>query len=301
MKKILGIINLTSGERKGKKLTSYIKSEFASRGYETELKTTEYAGHAIELASEAKSDEYEKIIVMGGDGTINEAAQGLLKSDLTHIPLAIIPTGVGNFIAKELRIKKRFFKALLVVITGKPYAFDVFNVKCSGVERILLGCIGVGFDSAIIEKFVKLRKGRAVSINTYASLISKMSFRKEWSPLKITVNGTAIDDRIFYWVVGMNTRVYGNGSIIFSPQADRSDGLLDIVGFEASVNEHKIRYFLGLRNGSILKNEWANLYKGRKLTIESEEESPVQADGEYAGKTPVEIEFTNRQIQIIGP
>jgi len=128
-----------------------------------------------------------------------------------------------------------------------------------------------------------------------------MSFRKNWQPLKIKVDGSAINERTFYWVVAMNTRVYGNGSIIFSPEANRSDGLLDIVGFEDPVNEHKFKFFFGLRNGSILKNEWAHLYKGKKLIIESEEESPVQVDGEYAGKTPVEIELTDKQIQIIGP
>ena len=302
MKKVLIICNATSGKRMGEKYALYLQNELVKLGFEVETKITQRIGHATELAKQATVEDVEQIFCVSGDGTINEVAHGLIETDRLDIPLALIPTGVGNLFAKEIGIDKfRFFNTLLIAIHGEPMPIDIFKVKCADTpERIMFGCIGVGFDSAVIEEFQSLRKNIAVDKGTYSKIIKKMGFRKDWALLKVFVDDKMIEEKTIYWVVGANTRAYG-GPFVFSPGASNKDGKLDVVVFEKPVNKRKIKYFMGLSSGTILKNSWASLYRGAKVRIESNPESPVQVDGEYAGKTPVDIAYTNKQILIVGP
>ena len=136
---MLFIVNPISGNGNKTKIVNSLKE----RGYK--VVSTQYAGHGEVLAREAAE---EKIIAIGGDGTVNEIARGIMGSNKT---LGIIPCGSGDGLALHLGISRNFEKALKTIINGKTAPLDGAMIN----GRLFLSVCGVGFDALVSEQFAK--------------------------------------------------------------------------------------------------------------------------------------------------
>ncbi|MCK5344785.1 MAG: hypothetical protein KAR20_15335, partial [Candidatus Heimdallarchaeota archaeon] len=262
------------------------------------IEETKHKNHAYEIASTVCIDEIDEIVSIGGDGTINEIANALIDTNNLHCRIAVIPTGVGNFIARHVGATKNYRKALNVAINGITREIDVFEVRSiSNAKRTFLGCLGVGFDSLIVKKIDGMRSGKPLTKLDYCLLCMKFAFYNNWEKLRISVDDVDIDKE-FFWVEAVNTREYGGG-FVFSPNADCQDGLLDVVAFEKQVNKKMLQYFIGLMFGTILKNKFIEFYRCEKLKVTSSSDTqvPVQVDGGLFESTPIEIEYTGKKVK----
>lgn len=210
------IINPSAGKHKNlKTLENDIKNLFP----QAEIIYTKYAGHAKELALEASLKNYETVVAVGGDGTINEVTQGLVKTDTA---LGIIPCGSGNGFARLIKMPLKDTKKCLEII--KANKTKLIDVGVAGGEYFL-NVAGLGFDAVIAQKFaLSKRRGKL----PYFKIGIREFFN--YKPLKynLTFQDGMQTEISPLCIAFANGNQYGSDFII-APRADFDDGLLEMV------------------------------------------------------------------------
>jgi YegS/Rv2252/BmrU family lipid kinase len=161
-KRIRFIINPKSGTKKKKRILDLINIYLDKNKYDYEIKYTNAPFHATTLAKEV-SDSCDIVVAIGGDGTVNEVAKGLINSK-AH--LAIIPMGSGNGYARNLKIPMNSKKAIKLINKFNSKTVDIASIN----DTYFLGIAGIGFDAEIADKFAKAKKRGFL---TYAKVVLK--------------------------------------------------------------------------------------------------------------------------------
>jgi len=217
----LFIINPKAGAGKGLRIDVAISIIAKNHNVNFEIIFTEYAGHAFEIAKNADSKKYKVLIAVGGDGTINEVGRGLINKSL---PMAIVPMGSGNGLARYSKIPLSAIKAIKNSFTGKQVAMDVIKIN----THFSFNVSGVGFDSAVAHQFQHLYTR---GFWGYFKLIVKLMF--QFKPIEVNIDLSANDvsknikDRVFILAIA-NSNQFGNNAII-APAADTTDGKFNLV------------------------------------------------------------------------
>lgn len=179
-------------------------------------KTSEYPGHACELARQAVKDKYKAVIIAGGDGSVNEVARELAGSETA---LGIIPIGSGNGISRHFKISMNPGKAVMQFSRGKTMTVDTGMAG----DRFFLGFSGVGFDAEIAKKF---QQSKTRGIANYIKATVDCFFQFKPRDFRITSGNETIDFE-GYAVVAANTSQFGNNAYIH-PLADPQDGKFNV-------------------------------------------------------------------------
>ena len=205
-----------------------------------EVAVTAGPGHAVALAREAASERADLVIVVGGDGTVNEAARGLLG---TGIPIGIVPAGSGNGLARALGIPRSPARALTSLETAVVRPIDVGTVN--GVP--FLNVAGVGFDALVGRAFHEEGRSGRRGIFSYVRISLALLSSYRAATLRVEAGGEVLEGRPFV-VAFANGPQYGGGAVI-NPGALLDDGRLEVVFFEESpireILANGSRLFLG--------------------------------------------------------
>ena len=259
-------------------------------GWETSLEATERAGHATELARAAAERGVDVAIACGGDGTVNEVANGLAGSSTA---LAVVRGGTANVWAKEIHLPRKPAAAIALLANGERRTIDLGRAG----ERYFLLMAGLGFDSAIVRKMSSVWK-RRLGAAAYLLFGIRASLTYRSTEPELLFDGETAAEPL-YWLLLGNTRNYG-GLLNITNRARADDGQLDL--------------FL-LRKGGLLRLAWIGLWAifGRHQsrpevlyrTVRSLDVRtaglPVQVDGEYVGETPMRFEVVPAALQVIVP
>ncbi len=261
------------------------------RGWAVEECWTRVPGHAERLAREAAEDGVDAVVVVGGDGTVREAASGLAGS---RTALAVVPAGTANVWAHEVRLPRHPAAVARLVDHGEVRVVDLG--VCNGHRFLLMASLGV--DSTVVASLSPWAKrifGRAAYI--------AHGFREAttFAPLQaqIRVDGETVSGPLLMAVVG-NTRSYG-GLINVTNRAVADDGLLDLMlytgrGFGRFL-VYLARTLVGRHTGVP-----GTLYRtGRVITVETEPAVPVQADGDIVTHTPAEFTVEPHALRVVVP
>lgn len=186
-------------------------------GYEVRIEKTQCPGHATELAQRAAAQGVTLVIAAGGDGTVNEVAKGLLNS---NVPLAIIPRGSGNGLARHLAIPLRTRAALRTATGGTPLHMDCG--LAAGIPFVTTA--GVGLDAEIGWEFANLN-GRGM--RNYIRATAELYFRYKPRTFELEVDGHWLQRRALLLTFA-NASQFGNNALI-APTARVDDGLLTLV------------------------------------------------------------------------
>ena len=214
--KIAFIINPKSGRRNKGNIEDIIQQYLDPKKFEVSLFRTQYPGHANTLAYEAVSQGFNKIIAVGGDGTVNEIAAALVNLDAV---LGIIPCGSGNGLARHLGIPISIVRSVQLLNNCKTKKIDGGKLN----DYWFFCTCGVGFDAKIGRKFAKAEKRGFLS---YTKLV--MNEFKAYKPKKyrFSVDGESYVRKAFLITIA-NATQYGNNAHI-APNALIDDGLFDI-------------------------------------------------------------------------
>jgi YegS/Rv2252/BmrU family lipid kinase len=183
---------------------------------ELELREIEGPGHGTELAREAVTQGFDRVISVGGDGTNNAIAQGLVG---TTVPLGIVAMGSGNGYARSLGLPLEPTAALRHALTAPAAAMDV----CYLNDHLFLGTAGIGFDARVAYRFDK-SKGRGMF--GYAKIIVQEILGAAPMPVRVTIDGATTEHEVLM-LVFCNTREFGNGADI-SPGSKPDDGMAEL-------------------------------------------------------------------------
>jgi YegS/Rv2252/BmrU family lipid kinase len=189
------------------------------RGLEAEVFVTEHGGHARELAHTAVARGASMCIAWGGDGTINEVASSLAFS---NVALAVVPSGSGNGLARELAIPLNPAAAFEVALGGRDQLIDAGEIE----GRMFFNVAGLGFDAHVAHEFAETGHARR-GFARYISIAVRELIRFVPDQYTITANGTRLETRALFIAIA-NSRQYGNGATI-APGARIDDGALDVV------------------------------------------------------------------------
>ena len=266
-----------------------------ARGIEVEVMSTGAAGDATRLAAEAARAGVEEVIVSGGDGTINEALQGLVG---TRVRLGIWPAGTANVLARELRLPFDAEGAAEVFARGatrRIYAGSATEER-SGERRYFFLMAGVGLDASVVER-VRPRLKRRVGEGAF--WVSGLAHLVRWRPIPFRVEVAGQTYPATFAAFGRAAH-YG-GDISVTPHAR-----LDEPEFEICiVNSASRLHFLYLLAQALRPNgvrcELAFVRYVRATRARAEGEALMQVDGELVGQLPVSFEIVQDPVEVVAP
>jgi YegS/Rv2252/BmrU family lipid kinase len=267
--KTLFIINPVSGTGRQKNIETVIRENLDLDLFDYSVRYTERIHHGTELAREAADQGYDCVVAVGGDGSVNDVAQGLKD---TGVHMGIIPCGSGNGLARTLKIPLR--PALAVKTLNKLQSQTIDSIVIN--DRYLsVNASGVGFD-AHIARLLKAAKKRG--FQAYASLFFREYASYENSNYRLTIDGRTIVRKAWFIAIA-NGRQYGY-NLSVAPKAQISDGLLDITIIDKVPIEHIAitapMAFMNLLDHS----QHAEMFRAKEVHIEGNLDKWVNIDGE---------------------
>ena len=215
-KKVCFIVNPISGIGRQKVIEKLIDEHLDRTIFDYEIAYTKAAKHAIELSKEAASRNIDIVVAVGGDGSVNETAKGLVGSNTA---MAIIPTGSGNGLARHLNIPLNLKKAMKLINNGKETRIDSIQLN----NETFVNVAGIGFDAHIGWKFAKYGKR---GFSSYIKVIMREFPKYKAQDFEIIIEGKSIIKNA-YLISFANGSQWGNNAHI-APNADIRDGILDI-------------------------------------------------------------------------
>jgi YegS/Rv2252/BmrU family lipid kinase len=274
MKNIAFIVNPISGTKSKSRLAKLIRESLDLQQFAPTVVVTEYAGHATQLAQQFALQDYYAVVAVGGDGTINEVASGLIGSQTA---LGIVPNGSGNGFARHLDISTRMNRAVEMLNNSEPIQVDYGMVN----DKPFFSTCGVGFDAVVAANFSDTERG----LKGYMQTILKDLF--QYKPERYHIEGEGIDLTTTAFLVNFaNASQWGYDAYI-APKASVQDGWLDI----AVVSEFPMVIAAGLAlrlfTKTIDEMVHMNMLRAKELTLTREEEGIMQIDG-----TPVMMPAT---------
>lgn len=292
MKKALAIINPISGTGSKKSLPELLGRAYSDLPYELFLTYTKEAGHGYELARRAASEGYDHVIAVGGDGTVNEVARALRHTDTA---LGILPKGSGNGLARAVGLSMSTDGAIKALVSGRRIAID-----CCEVEGIPFFCTcGMGFDAAVSKQFAEaVRRGPVTYLQTMIREYAR--FSPDTYRVTLGEGEETLETEAFVLVVA-NASQYGNNAYI-APEADLSDGLLDLVLIRP-FSPIEAPIVLGdLMRRRLGGNKYYSAQKTTQVCIERSQPGPVHVDGEPLELgTTLRVSLHHRALQVIVP
>ncbi len=300
----LVIVNPNAGKGKGLKDWELISGLIKKENLSIKVKFTLARGHAAELTSEAVTEGWRKIIIVGGDGTLNEVVNGIFMNDTcpaTDISLALIPVGTGNDWGKMFGIVPDYEKAVRIISNGLTMLHDIGIVTYfDGNEkkkRYFINIAGLGFESVVVRRtnYQKERGHSGKAIYFYNLLMSLLTYTNTGA--EIIVDGEKKRAEVFSINVG-NGR-YCGGGMRQTPAAIPDDGLLDVTVINGIGKIEIIRRLKMLYDGTILSHPKIDGYRCRNLIVRSDSLMWTEADGESLGHTPAEFSILPSAINII--
>jgi len=287
---ILFIINPISGGKQKKNIPALIDTHLDKTRFNANFRFTEYVGHASEIAAEASSKNFDVVVAVGGDGTINEVAAKVMEQGKI---LGILPFGSGNGLSRFLKIPMNTVKAIQVINDYKVMKMDTatFNGKR------YFNMAGMGFDAHISSIFAGNKK-RGLSGYVKTGLKEMLNYKP--ATYTITVDGQTYTRKAFVVSIA-NSSQYGNNTYI-SPQASVQDGLLDvcIVKSFPLILLPKLAYVM-LR-AKTHESDMVEIIRGKNIQILRPQEAAIHIDGEpfIMGKE-ITISVNPLSLHIITP
>lgn len=253
-------------------MAARIAQHLDTQKYAHEIVYTERAGHAPELAKAAAEAGCDVVVAVGGDGTVNEVARGLLH---TETALGILPKGSGNGLARHLQIPMGLEGALRVLNQGHVTTID--SGKING--HPFFTTAGIGFDAYISSVFAGNKKR---GLQTYVELVMKEVRNYKHLPVKASINGNNLDTDCFVMAFA-NAAQYGNNAYI-APMADIQDGLLDVCLVRRLDLVKALNLSYCMLTKQIANADSAEYFRTSKVQVQTEEAMMYHADGDYLGK-----------------
>jgi diacylglycerol kinase (ATP) len=264
------IVNPASGKlRKDTTLDARIQSLSVKLGLCHEIVYTQAPKHATELASEAAKSSIDVVVAVGGDGTMNEVAQGLLH---TESVMGLIPCGSGNGLGRHLGISGSFDRAMHILKEGRVRLIDTGSV--SGIP--FFNVMGVGFDAEISQRFNPL-PSRGLSAYVKVGFKAFIDYKPE--RYRVATEGNHAFESDAWMISVANSAQFGNNAYI-APNAEVDDGKLDLtcINLKRRVSVLPLTYRLFAKN--IQRSKHSIMLQGESFTIERANSGIIHTDSE---------------------
>ncbi len=296
------IVNPAAGVNKSTfRKWPHIKSLLSGQGLTFDYQYTEGAGHAWEIASAAAGDGYRFLIAVGGDGTINEVANGLLGSpNAATTALGIISTGTGNDFIRSAGIPHNYALACKHVTGEGLTLIDVGIVEYTKdgkrTSRYFINGAGVGFDAEVAEAGLGVPRFMGNTVPFVLSLLKTLPGYHN-KDIRMNIDGREEKRRVLTLVV--SNGAYFGGGMRIAPEADLSDRSLDVLTIGDVGKLELLQVFPRVYKGTHITHPKVRMEKARSITVESDQRILLQADGELLGAGPVTFRILPAALNVV--
>ena len=286
------IVNPTSGNGSSKEKWPEIHKLLITYKFEFEFTFTQHENHSLEITQNAIKQGFNKIICVGGDGTLHNLVNGVMlqnKIPSNQIHIGVIPIGTGNDWVKSHGISNNFENAIQTIKNGQLKLQDVGKINLENKNKTpiyFINLSGIGFDGFVVSKVNKYKHLGAIAYLSGA-LIGLFSFKNFHS--KVLINSAIIESKTMMILVGICK--YSGGGMQLTKTADPFDGLLDVSIVKNIGKLDVLKNVVNLFNGKITNHKKVETYKSKSISIEiTDANKPfIQADGELIGVGNLEI------------
>jgi len=287
---ILFIINPISGGKDKLKIPALIDAHLDREKFNPNFSFTEYVGHASEIAEEAANKNFDVIVAVGGDGTINEVAAKVMQYDKI---LGIIPFGSGNGLARYMKIPLKPVQAIQLINEGKAGLIDTgrFNGKA------FFNMAGMGFDAHISSVFAG-NKSRGLSGYLKLGFREVLSYRPQ--TYRLIIDGKEyIREAVVLSIA--NSSQYGNNAHI-AAGASITDGLLDVCVIPQFPLYKLPVLAYEMLNAKTDQSDLVEIIRGKEIRILRSQDDAIHIDGEpfFMGRE-IEVSVAPLSLNIISP
>ena len=273
MKNIAFIVNPIAGNKTKNKLNKLIREILDKQLFSPTVVVTQYPGHATQLAQHFALEGYYAVIAVGGDGTVNEVATGLIH---TNTALGIIPNGSGNGFARHLDISTRMNRALEMLNNSESIHVDYCTVN----DKPFFATFGVGFDAQVAQDFTSSSRG----LKGYVGSVVKDFFQYQKERYSLIGENVNIQTTAFLINIA-NASQWGYDAYI-APKASIQDGWMDITIVSELPLSKAAEFAWQLFTKNIDENLHVSTLRAKTITLLRENDnSPVHLDG-----TPIQMD-----------
>jgi diacylglycerol kinase (ATP) len=277
-----------------RKTIQELASDLNAQGVEVELKFTAGPGDAADLAAKAANNGSTDVIVAGGDGTINEAIQGMVG---TKSRLGILPRGTANVLARELGLPMNIDEAINIAAHGnsRRIHFGIAIDETTNIRRHFVLMAGIGLDASVVRR---VQPGLKRRIGKGAFWLSGLSHLATWHPRQFTLD---IEGKLYnatFAAIGKAAR-YG-GDLMITPRARLDEPSFEICVIE-SVSRVQYLHLLSYAMREGMPNDKQGVHFVKASKVRAFGDAPVQVDGEVIGHLPMRFEISPHSLEVIVP
>ncbi len=302
--KWIAIVNRAAGGGKTEKDWPLISQLLDKHGIIYEPHFTNRRLHASIIARNKVREGFSKIIVVGGDGTMNEVINGVFAQDrinTTEVMLGMISVGTGNDWARMFNIPIDYEGAVLTIKEQKTFIQDAglvnYRKNCKEWKRYFINIAGLGFDARVVERSNRMKeKGKSGPfLYFYNILLSLLKYKSQ--DAEIEIDGKTFDRTIFSLNIGIGK--YSGGGMIQVPHAIADDGLYSITLIKKIGKLNILVNIKRLYNGSITEHSKVETYMAKSLQIDGASRLQLETDGETLGHGPMSFKIIPRSVTVI--
>jgi YegS/Rv2252/BmrU family lipid kinase len=293
--KALLILNPAAGQHDAGEQLREVVAYLEKQGWAVTLRETRGTHDATTYAREAVAVGCDAVLVVGGDGSLGEAANGLAGSE---VALGVLPVGTGNVWARQIGVPLHNpVAAAEAMADGEVRRIDLGRAN----GRYFLLWAGIGFDARVTQELEttdrELKRRLGIPAFILRGIVVALSF--VGTRARLEIDGRRVRGRLIMAVIS-NARLYG-AILPIAPEARLDDGLLDVIVFRGSDFLATTRHFIAAVFGQHLHEHHVSYYPARRVLVRAAKPMPVQADGDPIGATPMEFTVVPRALRVIVP
>jgi YegS/Rv2252/BmrU family lipid kinase len=302
-KRVVFLVNPASSNGSTGKRWPELAHRAAQLGLHGETLFSERPGHLIELAEQAARGGAALVVAVGGDGTLNETVNGVMRAGASA-EVATIPLGTGMDFVRTYGIPSRFDDAVRTIVTGTTRTIDVGRVSYRtwdghDAERYVANVGSVGMSAAIAQRangMSKVLGGKA----TFFYALVRVFLEWQNTLVRVELEGGEQREARMHDVIVANGRWHG-GAMMLAPEAEPDDGLFDVVLIGDINKRDFVTTAPKIYKGTYLAHPKVDLLRARALTVDAPERLPIELDGEQVGTTPTRFEVVPAALRVRVP
>jgi len=300
----LVIVNPNAGVGKGAKDWKSISRLLEKNGITFKSLFTKRRLHAMKMVEENIGKGYRKFIVVGGDGTMNEAVNGIFNQQgvaTTDITLGMISVGTGNDWVRTFNIPTEY-KAVVKILKKEETMLQdaglvVYQNTTGPKKRYFINMAGLGFDGLVAKKTNDDKdQGKTNPVIYLKNLVGSL-FSYKASQCKVIVDGQEFNEKVFSLSIGIGQ--YNGGGMHQAPAALPDDGLFDVTLIKDMSKWSVVASLRSLYNGTIGKHKRVITRVGKHVIIDANPPVLLETDGESLGQSPFDFQIVPKSIRVI--
>jgi YegS/Rv2252/BmrU family lipid kinase len=271
------IINARSGKGRAREQSQMI-SALGRRYGELDIYPTERPGHATELAASAPDEGYDLVVAAGGDGTVHQVVNGLMRGDRAALPLGIIPIGSGNDMAFGLGIHEDPEESVQRLFTGNLRSMDLARVTNEyDKSAVFANNLGIGFDAIVVMRTETITRLQGFAMY-FVAVLQTILFYYDTHYLEITFDDEKVNQRTLFLYGGLGPR--GGGGFLLTPDAQWDDDRVDTCLVDPIGRLRMLSMLSSAMKGTHTTASFVSMRQSHRIEVKSSTPLPIQLDGE---------------------